>query len=194
MFLGDLVLIAFLSLHAYRDGTSILYPGKKQKIIQLTIAQWTRSTISKSLSSAALQTPLLMMNKNVYLFVRWYSSATYYDPDTLLASSWLLAPKNRLLQFGKFDCTVSIYTRTQFLCYTIYCVVSLWLVLPLMYYDCGLSSTDVKYNTNNMRNMNEWLNGCFLLQRYQLGLFFLFDEGENSHSCSFIMYCFFLSI
>lgn len=71
MFIGDLVLIAFLSLHAYRDGTSILYTGeRKQEINQLTIAQWIRSTISKSLSSAVLQTPLLMMNKNVYLFVR----------------------------------------------------------------------------------------------------------------------------
>ena len=42
---------------------------------------------------------------------------------------------------------------------SMYCVVSLWLVLPLMYYDCGLSSTDM-WNTNNMKNMNEWMNGC----------------------------------
>lgn len=45
-----------------------LYWKKKQEIIQLTIAQWTHSTISKSLSSAVLRIPLLMMNKNVYSF------------------------------------------------------------------------------------------------------------------------------
>lgn len=143
MFIGDLVLIAFLSLHAYRDGTSILYTGeRKQEIIQLTIAQWIRSTISKSLSSAVLQTPLLMMNKNVYSFdAAAAPHTTTQIPSLPVHGLW---PRKAVFcSLGNLIVQCQYIPGPKFSVYTIYCVVSLWLVLPMMYYDCGLSSTDM---------------------------------------------------